>query len=65
MSQIRLSFHQDTSPQYPTGYWVAEAAPDAGSADYDGAGMTPLDAVMAMAKQMYDATQWDTTGGQQ
>jgi len=50
---IRLSFHRDDSRLYPTGYWVAEADAD-GSIQFDGDGLTPLDAMMALAKQMHE-----------
>lgn len=51
--EIKLTFHQDDGSRlYPTGYWMAQACPEAGSADFDGDGLTPLDAVMALAAQM-------------
>lgn len=54
--EIKLTFHtDDTSARYPTGYWAAQAAPVGGTVDWDGAGATPLDATMDLAKQMHRA----------
>jgi hypothetical protein len=50
---IALSFHQDGSREYSTGYWVATAGTD-NSPEYDAVGLTPVDAAMALARVLYE-----------
>ena len=46
-------FDDDQSTKYKTGYWIA-SADNASSPCFDGVGITPLDAMMQMARQMFE-----------
>jgi hypothetical protein len=52
--EINLSFQTEDS-HHPD-HWLANASTN-GSVDYDATGATPLDAVMKLAKVLYEAAK--------
>jgi hypothetical protein len=50
---ISLRFLKDSPHMHPDGYWIATADED-DSPDYDAVGRNPLEAVMELARVLYE-----------